>query len=630
MSRLQGGVDRGTAAPAGTGGLRLPRGRQLMAFAVVGLFLMCACGVTTLRAGAWIAAFLADRGSGPASGGAKVLADWPSNSAVLTAAVSESMAETLDELAGEFNRRRERTPDGELMRIELVTLSPRAMVEESLGQPGFQAVAPDSSLWLVLIEQRWRKLFPTGESRLPESRVGPSTRFAVSPIVVAAEVETARLLGWPQLAVGWGEVLGRATAPPTGFSWGRPGPANTAGVLATLSAFYAGAGVTRGLTQEVALQHGVVEYVRTAESTALEIGPGDDATGGREVGVEIGSAAEGLRSGILDVAVVEEQAVIAANRSWNRSRAGLGGGGRDGRDLPPGHLVAIYPREGTLWADHPLALLELDGRAGPALTQNQRRTYRSFTNFLLGKESQQALLEAGFRPVDLTLDLHTEPSPFAIDISVDPLLPQTSLPLPSRAVIEMALEVWRYTRPPANIVFVVDTSESMDGSKLAKTKAALHGFLAQIEGDRDKVGLVAFGTGVADSGGLRRLDETGRGQMSELIDRMEAGGTTNLIDAMWTAHSVLQDAADAEAINAIVVLTDGRDNDSERSLRALRAAMQEARIQVAVHAVAFGRDADEELLKAFADIGGGQFHRLDETNVEELYRLIATEIRALE
>ena len=630
MSGLRDGVDRGAVAPAGTDGLRIPRGRHLLAFAVVGCFLVCACGLTTLRAGAWIAAFLADRGSGPSSGGARVLADWPANSAVLTAAVSESMAETLDDLASEFNSRRERTPDGELMRIELVTLSPREMVEESLGQPRFQAVAPDSSLWLVLIDQRWRELFPSGEGKLPESRVGPSIRFAVSPIVVAAEVETARLMGWPQQAVGWGEVLGRATAPPTGFRWGHPGPTNTVGVLATLSAFYAGAGVTRGLTQEVALQPGVIEYVRMAERTALEIGIGDDATGGREAVAEVGSAAEGLRSGILDVAVVQEQTVIAANRSWNRSRAGLGGGGGDGRDLPEGHLVAIYPREGTLWADHPLALLELDGRAGPALTQNQRRAFRSFTNFLLGKESQQALLEAGFRPVDLTLDLHTDPSPFAIDISVDPLLPQTALPLPGRAVMEMALEVWRYTRPPANIVFVVDTSESMDGGKLAKTKAALHGFLALLEGDRDKIGLVEFGTGVAGTGGLRRLDETGRGQMAELIDRMEAGGVTDLIDAVWAAHSALQDAADAEAINAIVVLTDGRDNDSERSLRALRAAMQEARIQVAVHAVAFGRDADEELLQAFADVGGGQFHRVDETNVEELYRLIATEMQGAE
>ena len=626
MSGLRDGGDRGAVAPTGTGGLRLPHGRQLLAFAVVGCFLVCACGMTTLRAGAWIAAFLEDRGSGPTSGGAKVLADWPADSAVLTAAVSESMAETLDGLAEGFNRRRERTPDGELMRIELVTLSPRAMVEESLGQPRFQAVAPDSSLWLVLIEQRWRELYPPGEGRLPESRVGPSARFAVSPIVVAAEVETARLFGWPQQAVGWGEVLGRATAPPTGFRWGHPGPTNTAGVLATLSAFYAGAGVSRGLTQELALQPGVLEYVRMVERTALEIGLGDDATGGREVG----SAAEGLRSGILDVAVVQEQTVIAANRSWNRSRAGLEGGGGDGRDLPEGHLVAIYPREGTLWADHPLALLELDGRAGPALTQNQRRAFRSFTNFLLGKESQQVLLEAGFRPVDGTLDLHSDPSPFAIDISVDPLLPQTSLPLPGRAVMEIALEAWRYTRPPANIVFVVDTSESMDGGKLAKTKAALHGFLDQIEGDGDKIGLVDFGTGVAGSGGLRRLDEAGRRQTAELIDRLEAGGATELIDAVWAAHSALQDAADAEAINAIVVLTDGRDNDSERSLRALRAAMQEARIQVAVYAVAFGRDADEDLLQAFADVGGGQFHRVDETNVEELYRLIATEIRASE
>lgn len=630
MSESRSGVDREARPSVRPCGMGFPRGRLLLAFAVAGCFLLCACGMTTLRAGAWVAAFLAERGPGALSSRATGVVDWPADSAVLTAAVSESMAGTLGELADEFNRRGERTTDGELMRIELLTLSPRAMVEQSLGQPGFQALAPDSSLWLRLIEQRWRGQFPTKEDRLPESRVGPSTRFALSPIVIAAEVETARQLGWPQQVVGWSEILGRATAPSSEFRWGHSGLSNTAGLLASLSSFYTGAGVTRGLTPELAKQPGVLEFVRKAESAAVEIGNGDATRTGPKTGAVVWSAIEGLRDGVFDVAVVQEQTVIAANHSRNRSRRVQGGSGNAVQDLPDGQLVAIYPREGTLWADHPLALLELDGRAGPAITQNQRRTYRSFTKFLLGRESQLALLEAGFRPANLTLNLHTEPSAFTIDSSVNPLLPQTSLPLPSQPVLAIVLEAWRYARPPANIMLVVDTSESMEGTKLARTKSALQGFLAQIEGDRDRIGLVEFGTGVDRRRALRLLDETGRKQLSDRIELLEAGGATELIDAVWAAHGELQDAADSNSINSIVVLTDGRDNNSEHSLQALQEAMQAAQIQVVIHTVAFGRDADAGLLQALADSGGGQFHRVDETNVEDLFRLIATDIQGLE
>ena len=105
---------------------------------------------------------------------------------------------------------------------------------------------------------------------------------------------------------------------------------------------------------------------------------------------------------------------------------------------------------------------------------------------------------------------------------------------------------------------------------------------------------------------------------------MEASGYTDLIDAVWAAHSELQGVGDNEAINAILVMTDGRDNDSDSRLRDLRQAVQEAGFPVAIHTIAFGRDADGALLRNLSRIGGGQFHRADETNLEELYRHIST------
>ena len=594
-------------------------GQHLAALALAACFLLCACALTTVRVGAWISDNLNGGGIAASDGDAAPLAGWPANSAQLTVAVSQPIAGPLQERADSFNDLKLRTVDGELMRVELVRLSPLEMVQESLRQPGFQAVAPDSSLWLGLIERRWAELFPVAPGSLPASRVGPTTRFAVSPIVIAAHAEAARILGWPQQAVGWTDVQARAIASFTEFTWGHPSVNSAAGVLAVLSEFYTGAGVTRGLTQEIAARPEVIDYVRSVETAAHVLPDGHQLGDGGRL-LPAGSADDI----VLDAFATQEQTVIAWNHSSARNRGRLLGLDNDDRRLPEGELVAIYPKEGTLWADYPLALLELDGRTGPALTRNQRRTYRAFASFLLEEESQFAFLQAGFRPVDLSIDLMAAPSPFAGSRAVNPLLPQTLLPLPPAQVMEMVLDIWRYTKRPANIVLIVDTSESMEGTKLASSKAALHGFIAEIQGDRDRVGLVEFGSGIKQHGSLQQLDANGRNYLSQLIENMQASGYTDLIDAVWAAHSDLQNVGDSEAVNAIVVMTDGRDNDSDSRLQDLQQAVQQAQLPVAIHTIAFGRDADASLLRNLARIGGGRFHRADETNLEELYRHIST------
>ncbi len=576
---------------------RMPPRRQLLAIGIAVILLFATCSTATVRLGSWIAYLALSQNLSAAEGRETPLSTWPADSAVLTVAVSPSMGETLQERADRFNNRKLRTPDGQLMRIDLVTMSPQEMVEGSLRQPGFQAVAPDSSLWLRRIDRRWAELFPAEQGSLPEQRIGESTHFALSPIVIAIRAEAARQLGWPNQNIGWKEFHVRAVGDAE-FSWFHPNTDNTVGLLATLAEFYVGAETAHGQTSEIATRPDVLDYVRKVEATV---------------------DANGARDGSGDAFVTLEQKVIAWNQAGSRNRAPANG-----------PWVAVYPQEGTLWADHPFALLELDGRAGPALTHNQRRTYRAFTEFLLEEESQFTLLQSGYRPADLTIDLKAAPSPFANNGAVDIHQPQTLLPFPSTPLMEMVLNVWRYTKRPANLYLVVDTSESMEGDKLAKTKAALHAFVAQIEGDRDRIGLVEFGSDVKNFGSLQQLDNEGRSRLSQEVESLNAGGYTALVDAVWTTHTALQSIGDAEAINAIVVMTDGRDNDSQNRLRELQLAMSDAQVPVVIYTIAFGRDADSSLLEDLARIGGGQFHRADETNIEELYRLIATYFRSPE
>ncbi len=555
------------------------------------LALLCVCTVIGMM---WSGRLLSSLGGGPGGG----VVDIPDNNATLTVAVSPSMAPTFETLVERFNAQNLQTPDGRAMRVETAIVEPETMVAESLGAPTFQALTPDSSLWLNQLEQRWAEQLGASdavESLIPigSRRIHAPTRYAVTPIVIVAWESVARELGWPLEPVGWQQVQRMATRNPD-FRWNHPSTNNASGLLATLAEFYAGAGLTRGLTAEAATAQETLDYVRDVEATIRFYGEGETVIMQR-------LAEEGRR--FLDAFVAQEQVVIG----WNQA-------------APSERLVAIYPAEGTLWADHPLALLELE-----SITANQRRTYQALVDYLTGAEAQQYLLAQGYRPADLDIVLDAPGSPFADTDAVDWRQPQTTLQIPSPAVVEVVQNVWWYTKRPTNVFLVVDTSGSMQGNKLTLTQEALRAFLAQIQGDRDQVGLIEFGSGIKNATPLRPLDEEGRQELTAIIDAMDASGNTALLDAVWEAYRYLAERDDQEAINAIVVMTDGRENYSRYNLREVERLIQDAGAEhIVIFTIGFGNDIDEGMLRRLAELGGGQFYRADEADIEALYRLIST------
>lgn len=583
---------------------RRPQSPMTLYLVIGAAVLLCACGVLIL--------FVVRNFSGgnPLALGGEETAVIAPSSATLTIAVSPAMAPTFEMLVAQFNNQKLQTPDGQTMIVQTVALEPEKMVEQSLGAPGFQAIAPDSSLWLNQLEQRWaaqQGAIEEAGSVIPigDRRIDSPLRYATSPIVIVAWEGVARELGWPLEPVGWEQVQRKATRD-AAFKWSHPSTNNASGLLATLAEFYAGAGLTRGLTEEAATAQSTLDYVRAVEATVRFYGEGEAVIMQR-------LAAEGRN--FLDAFVAQEQVVIA----WNQ----LGRGER---------LVALYPAEGTLWADHPLALLELGANGEAPVTPNQRNTYRAFGAYLTGAEAQRQLLTAGYRPTDLSLDLSAPGSPFAAsdaagyDSPVDWRQPQTTLQMPSSRVIEVVQNVWWFTKRPTNVFLVVDTSGSMgEGDKMPNTQAALIAFLTQMQGDRDRVGLIEFGSGVKRADALRRLDVTGRSQMTDIINNMAPRGNTALLDAIWEAYTYLLQEDDREAINAIVVMTDGQENASNLSVRELQKRFaQSSGAPIVVFTIGFGDDVDDAMLEDIARIGGGQFRRANETDIQELYRIIST------
>jgi len=558
-----------------------PKQTLLLLLVAAGVFfaLCCACWAITVNiAPDWV----------PSTG------DEPASTA-LRLAYSPEKQVLFESLVADFNAQELVSSEGDPLQIDTVQMDPEAMIESALAGE-VQAIVPDSSIWLDTLDRAYAERVASGEDISGVAGLTSEvTRWAVSPVVIAMWEETAREMGWPDRAISWADLLDRAQADPE-FKWSHAATSSASGLLATLAEFYAGAGITRGLTEDLARSQEVIDYVGAIEGTVRFYGEGEWAVIQRVLG-------EG--SDFLDAFVVQEQLVIYFNQQPDR----------------PGQLVAVYPAEGTLWEDHPLALIE-----SSALTPLQRETYRALREYLTSTPVQQRVLQAGYRPADLSIPIDGSDSPINVAAGADPAQPQTTLQMPAPSVIQVVRDVWWLTKRHTNVYLVVDTSGSMAGEKLAQTKEALLIFIEQIKGDKERVGLIPFASSVYQVQELDELSDN-RARLLTAVGGLEASGDTALLDAVDEAYGRLQYLNDTERINAIVVMTDGLENNSYTTLNKLVRDIEEGNrtgVPVVVFAIAYGSDADMRTLEQISVASGGQVRTGDVETIRGLYKILST------
>lgn len=504
------------------------------------------------------------------------------DNATLDLAYSPEKDALMQDIVARFNKSNFKTSSGLPMKINATKMDAGDMVDAARAGK-FTAVSPDSSLWLAQID--------AGRAT---PLVGESTRFAVTPVVIAMWNDVAQSLGYPQKQIGWQDLLNKAKSDPN-FKWSHPSSTTASGLLATLAEFYAGANKTRNLTEDDLNNRTTIDYVTSLEKTVRYYGEGEQAT--------IDQVLAKGRS-YIDAFVVSERMVIFFNSKSAQK------------------LVAIYPAEGTLWQDHPLALLEQ-----PGLTDDQRLTYRRFRDFLLSSEIQKSVLQSGYRPVDLNLRLDDPASPIKKSNGVDPAQPQTTLQMPSAAVMDKVVASWYLSKRPANIYLVADTSGSMaDQDKLKQAQSALNTFLDQVQGSNDRVGLVPFADRVYGAVQLKEIG-TQRTILKNQINQLGANGRTALLDAVSYSYDDLQKRNERDRINAIVVMTDGIENASSTNLNALTQKIKRnnaSGVPVLIFCIGYGNDADFNVLNSLADATGGLARRADPETIQKLYKILST------
>ena len=468
--------------------------------------------------------------------------------------------------------------------------------------------SPASSAWGAILNHR---LSLAGQP----AQAPPSKPFMRTPLVIAMPRPMAEALGWPNTPIGYADIL-KLAQDPAGWGgkghpeWGpfRLGKTNpnfsTSALSATIAQYYAATNKTRDLSAEDLARPEVDAFARGVEASVVHYG---DITltflnnlyknDQRGAGLTYASAV-----------AVEEKSVIDYNLG---NPDGITDPGEVPRK-PRVPLVAIYPKEGTLFSDNPFIILD-----APWVSEKQKESARVFERYVLEPENQRRVLEFGFRPGNTAVPVG---SPIERANGVDPDQPQNVLGVPSPPVLARVLDLWAEQRKGARILLVLDVSGSMGekasdsgDTKLDLAKQAAIDSLDQFKAD-DLVGLRIFSTNISRTPHTDYVDLVPIGpiaaQRENIANRIRSLAPTQgtpLYTVAGDSYTRLRETYDEKRINAIVLLTDGknedpRNTDLERLLGTLRAGSEGQSTQpVRIFPIAYGKDADLSVLRRIAE-----------------------------
>ena len=453
--------------------------------------------------------------------------------------------------------------------------------------------SPASAFWGRLLNLQADKPYVADEN--------PS--IVRTPLVIAVWEPMAKALGWPKKQISFDQIVKLATAPDGWASAGKPQfgkfkyvhtnpDSSTSGASAVTGSYYAFVNKKEGLTEADVAK--AAPKVKELERAIVHYG---DST----LFIEDQLCKGGLA--YASAAAMEETTVIDFNRRKCRSDK----------------LVAMYPTEGSFVSDSPYIVLNADW-----VTPEKKAGAAAFQKFLAEKVTPEMAGKYGFRPGD------PEATPSGLvtaDNGADPAQPRRVLSLPTPQVLNNVLETWRRDRKPANVELVLDNSGSMaDEDKLQHAKDGLVAFFKQVA-PQDEIGLAKFSARVSSLVPPAPYRKN-KAELDTAIADIIPEDDTSIYDALVYGVDTVKQRADAEHINAVVVLTDGEDTHSSNTRRsALARLQQEGESEsggVRVFTIAYGRDAHEDELSEFAAASGGKGFKASTDDIESVYRSISS------
>jgi VWFA-related protein len=171
---------------------------------------------------------------------------------------------------------------------------------------------------------------------------------------------------------------------------------------------------------------------------------------------------------------------------------------------------------------------------------------------------------------------------------------------------------------PTTAVLVLDASASVAGERLAHLRAAARTFLRGMA-PRDEAALVTFNHKVE----LRQAPTTDRGSVADALERVEALGSTAVLDALY----VCLKRPWGRGRPLVVLFTDGQDSASWlENADVLQAARESSALLYVVGAEAAGGRSEETgylyLLQRAADTTGGAYWSARHDHLEAVFQRV--------
>jgi Ca-activated chloride channel family protein len=511
--------------------------------------------------------------------------------------------EWLEPLVSAFNQGNFKLEDGKVIEVQAVAMgsieSVNGIIDGTL-QP--TVWSPASSVYLPVANAEWKKTH-TGDLVS-----GNPNDLVLSPVVIAMWRPMAQALGWPDKSIGWSDIAALATSedgwkayghPEWGrFQFGHTHPEySNSGIVSIIAEAYAGAGKTHGLSVNDLQTPEIKQFMAAVEKSVIHYG------------TSTGFFAERMFErgpSYLSAAVLYENLIVAQETKR------LSG---DSSQIP---VVAIYPREGTFWSNHPYGILN-----APWVTQEQKNAAAIFEDYLLDTSQQLKALEYGFRPADPSIPL-TAPLDSAHGADVEQ--PKTILEVPTASVIQEIRTLWHATKKPVDVVVVMDISGSMSGDRITSARSSLMQFVEKLS-DRDRLQIMLFSSDIVTLTPLTELSNK-RQTVLDSVAGIYEQGDTRLYDATLTAYQELSRNGDPDHIRAIVILTDGQDTKSENGLEDLinyiAVDSGEGGRAIKIFTIAFGDNADKDILIRIAEPTGGKQYDSTPESIRNIYNEIAT------
>lgn len=393
-------------------------------------------------------------------------------------------------------------------------------------------------------------------------RIASETPLMASPVALGVRPATVRRLGWDAESVSWAQVHRAVAAGNLTYGMTDPSRSNS-GFAALISVASGLSGAQAALTDA---------DVREAGPKLKEFFAGQRLTSGSSGWL----ASAYARRSTVDALINYESVLLSLNRD-----TGAG-------------LTVIRPRDGVVTADYPLSALT-------GATPDARDAVRALAEHFRSTGVQREITARTLRrPV------------VAAARPADPLSPEQrrELPFPgTRSVADGLLSSYEHRlRRPSRTVYVLDTSGSMKGGRLAQLKSALNGLTGDFR-EREQVTLLPFGSTVKQ---VRKhtVDpadpKAGPAAIRADAAALTAEGDTAIYSSLAAAYDHLGPDTES-AFTSIVLMTDG-ENTAGRSAAEFAAfyrALPAARQVTPVFPIVFG-DSDRSELESIAALTGGR------------------------